>query len=216
MSGQIESLYKVQKKDIPQAGVVLADAFQHDPVWTTFFEGEAKAKIDPIVGAFYVSSIRYCLKYGEVYATSEHLEGVAAWVPGDLADMTMWRQIQSGALLTGMKALIMSTRLGQNMGTMMRVMEPVPAARKANMKGRTFIYLQILGVATELQGQGFGGKLLGALIEESEQKGVPIYTETTLEKAARVYERFGFRVLNQITLPVYNLPLWELIREARK
>ncbi len=41
MSGQIENLYKVQKKDIPKAGVVLADAFQHDPVWKKVLE-EAK------------------------------------------------------------------------------------------------------------------------------------------------------------------------------
>ena len=215
MSGQTENLYKVQKKDIPKAGAELADAFQHDPFWTTFFEGEAKTKINQIVGAFYESSTKYCLKYGEVYATSEHLEGVAAWVAGDLADMTIWRQIQSGAFITGMKAMIMGTRLGRKMGTMVRVLEPVQAARIANMKGRPFIYLQILGVASELQGQGFGGKLLGALIEESEQVGVAIYTETSLEKAVRVYERFGFRVLDQITLPVCDLPMWELVRETR-
>jgi hypothetical protein len=89
---QIENLYKVQKKDIPKAGAVLADAFQYDPFWIKLFEGEAKAKIDQIVGAFYESSTKYCLRYGEVYATSEHLEGIVVWVSGDLADMTIWRQ----------------------------------------------------------------------------------------------------------------------------
>ena len=111
MSGQIENLYKVQKKDIPKAGAVLADAFQHDPFWTTFFEGEAKTKIDQIVGAFYESSTKYCLKYGEVYAPSEHLEGVVAWVADDLAEMTIWRQIQSGAFITGMKAMMIAPDL---------------------------------------------------------------------------------------------------------
>jgi len=96
---------------------------------------------------------------------------------------------------------------------MMRVLEPAQPARKANMKGRAFIYIQILGVASELQGQGLGGKLLGALVEESEQTGVPLYTETTLGEAVGVYERFGFSILNQITLPVYDLPMWELLRE---
>jgi ribosomal protein S18 acetylase RimI-like enzyme len=214
MPEQIKNLYRVQKKDITKAGAVLADAFQHDPFWIKLFEGEAKAKSDQIVGAFYESSIKYCLRYGEVYATSERLEGIVAWVPGDLVDMTIWRQIKSGAFITGMKAMmIMGARLGRKMGAMMRALEPVQAARIANMKGRPFIYLQILGVASELQGQGFGRKLLGALIEESEQVGVPIYTETSLEKALRVYKRFGFRLLNQITLPVYALPMWEMVRE---
>ena len=84
---QIENLYKVQKNDISKTGAVLADAFQHDPVWTKFFKDEAT--IDQ-KGTLFESPIRYCLKYGEVYATSEHLEGIAAWVPGDLADMTIW------------------------------------------------------------------------------------------------------------------------------
>ena len=215
MSEQANNLYRVEKKDVRKAGAVLADAFQHDPLWMKFFEGEAKVKIDQIAGAFYESLTRYCLRYGEVYATSEHLEGIVAWVSGDLADMTIWHQIRSGAFVTGMKAMIMGARVGRNMGTMMRVFEPVQAARIANMKGRPYIYLQILGVASELQGQGFGGKLLGGLIEESEQVWVAIYTETSLGKAVRVYERFGFRVLDQITLPVCDLPMWELVRETR-
>jgi hypothetical protein len=64
-------------------------------------------------------------------------------------------------------------------------------------------------------GQGFGGKLLGALIEESEQVGVPIYLETETEKNVRMYERLSFRLLNQITLPVLDLPMWEMAREPR-
>jgi ribosomal protein S18 acetylase RimI-like enzyme len=71
----------------------------------------------------------------------------------------------------------------------------------------------IIGVASEFQGQGFGGKLLRALIEESEQVGVSIYLETETEKNVRMYERLGFSLLNQITLPVLDLPMWEMVRE---
>ena len=85
MSGQTENLYKVQKKDIPKAGAVLADAFQHDPIWGRILE-EAASNTR---GAFFQSPVRYCSKYGDVYAPSEALEGIAAWVPGDLADMTI-------------------------------------------------------------------------------------------------------------------------------
>jgi ribosomal protein S18 acetylase RimI-like enzyme len=209
MSGQVENLYKVQKKDIPKAGAVLADAFQHDPVWKKFFKSEAK--IDQ-KGVLFESPIRYCLKYGEVYATSEHLEGIAVWVPGDLADMTIWRLIRSGAIISGMKAMRMCTKLAWEKG---RIFEPLQADRKANMKGRSFVYLMIIGVASAFQGQGFGGKLLGALVEESEQVGVPIYVETETERNVRMYERLGFRLLNQITLPVLDLPMWEMAREPR-
>ena len=210
MLRQIESIYKVQKKDIPKAGAVLADAFQHDPLWTKVFEDEAKN--DQKMAAWYEGSVRYCLKYGEVYATSEHLEGIAAWVPDDLADMTIWRMVRSGSIISGMKMGMTMARHAQKMRF---VFEPLEADRKANMKGRSYVYLMIIGVASEFQGQGFGGKLLGALIEESEHVGVPVYLETETERNVRMYERLGFRLLNQITLPVINLPMWEMVREPK-
>jgi len=109
-----------------------------------------------------------------------------------------------------MKAMKACTKLARKQG---RIFEPLQADRRANMKGREYIYLMVIGVASKFQGQGFGGKLLRALIEESEQVGVPIYVETETEKNVRMYERLGFRLLGQITLPVINLPQWEMIRE---
>jgi ribosomal protein S18 acetylase RimI-like enzyme len=205
MSGQIKNLYKVQKNDILKAGVVLADAFQHDPVWKKVLE---EANIDQ-KHAFFESPVRYGLKYGEVYAPSEHLEGIAAWVPSDFADMTFWRAIRSGSFSSVMK---MGMRRALKMKS---IFEPLEADRKANMKGRVYVYLMIIGVASEFQGQGFGGTLLGALIEESEQIGTPLYVETTTERNIRMYERRGFKVLNQITLPIIHLPQWGMVREPK-
>lgn len=207
---QTAELYRTRKEELQDAGAVLADAFGADPVWVKLLDGYPKTKFDRTIAAFYEASIRYCLRYGEVYATSEYLEGVIAWVPGDLADMTLWRQIRSGALLPSIRA---SMLLGTRSLRAVRALAPVPPAREANMGGRTFTYLQVLGVATELQGRGYGGTLLGALVERSDTTGIPVYTETTLEGAVGVYERYGFQVIDQITLPVLDLPLWEFVRE---
>ena len=207
MSGQIENLYKLKKKDIPKVGAVLADAFQHDPVWKKVFEGESN--IDQKFCAFFETPIRYCLKYGEVYTISENLEGIAAWVPGDLADMTIWRLIRSGAIRSGMK---MGAKLGKKMKPLFKQLQK---DRKENMKGKLFIYLQIIGVASKFHGQGFGGKLLRALIEKSERIGSALYLETETEDNVKMYERFGFKLVKQITLPGINLPMWEMVRELK-
>jgi ribosomal protein S18 acetylase RimI-like enzyme len=105
-------------------------------------------------------------------------------------------------------------RMGIRRGMKMKpIFEPLEADRKANMKGRAYIYVIIIGVASESQGWGFGGKLLRAVFEESEGIGIPIYLETTTETNVSLYERLGFRVLNKITLPVVDLPQWEMLRE---
>ncbi len=179
------------------------------------FEGETSTDLDKVVSAFYEASIEYCLRYGKVYGTSEHLEGVAAWVPGDFSNMTLWRQLRSGALLTGLRALRLGRGLGLDIMTMMRELRPVEAARKKNMRGRPFIYLQVLGVATHLQGQGYGRTLIEALLDESERERLPIYTETSLGDAAKVYAHFGFGVIREIMLSAYGVPMWELVREPR-
>lgn len=68
----------------------------------------------------------------------------------------------------------------------------------------------VIAVAPAYQGQGFGGKLLRALIEKSERTGTPLYLET--ESNVRMYEHLGFTVVKEIVLPIVNLPMWEMTR----
>jgi ribosomal protein S18 acetylase RimI-like enzyme len=205
MLEKLEDLYKLQREDIHKAGVVLTDAFQNDPVCKRLLEG---ARIEQKHG-FFESPVRYGLRYGQVYATSKNLEGIAAWVPGNKADMTMWRGIRSGSIISGMK-------LGMKAIMKMKpIFEPLEADRRAHMKGRVYIYLMIIGVASESQGQGLGGKLLRAIIQESEYSERPLYVETSKEQNIDMYERFGFKVLNKMTHPIIDLPQWEMVREPR-
>ncbi len=202
MSEKLDGLYRLQKKDAQRAGAVLTDAFQHDPVWNVIFDG---VNPERRIGAF-ETPVRYCLKYGEVCAPSAALEGVAAWVPGEMADMTPWRVLLSGAMWAGMRMGMTATR------KMMPVFAPIEADRKATMQGNPFIYLLVIGVAPQFQGQGFAGKLLRALIEKSEQAGVPLYLETETENNVRMYEHLGFAVVKEIVLPIINLPMWKMVR----
>ncbi len=97
--------------------------------------------------------------------------------------------------------------------TMVTVFMPIDQDRKEHMRGRDYIYLLMIGVDPQYQGQGYGGQLLSGLIEESEQTGLPIYLETETENNVSVYEHFGFKVVDKVTLPQIDLPMWELIRE---
>jgi ribosomal protein S18 acetylase RimI-like enzyme len=200
-------LYRVKKEDITRIGKVLADAFQHDPLWNKIYEGEPD--FEKRYRAFFEVPVRYCLKYGEVYAPSDDLEGVVAWVTGKYSDMTMWRIMRSGAVGA---ALRMGLNASKKMGP---VFKPVTKDRHEHMAGRTFLYLFIVGVATESQGKGFGRKLIGAAIEKSEREGLQLYLETETEENVKMYEHFGFSLLKKITLPIVDLPLWEMMRKPK-
>jgi ribosomal protein S18 acetylase RimI-like enzyme len=204
VAGKLDNLYRLQKKDARRAGAVLTEAFQHDPVWNAVFDGVAPERR---TGAF-ETPVRYGLKYGEVYAPSAALEGVAVWVPGEFADMTPWRVLLSGAMWAGLRMGITATR------KMLPVFAPIEKDRRATMQGKSYLYLLVIGVAPQFQRQGFAGKLLRALIDKSERAGVSIYLETETESNVRMYEYFGFEVIREMVLPIINLPMWELTREV--
>jgi len=200
-------LYRVKKGDIIRAGKVLAEAFQHDPLWNKIYEGESN--IEKRFRAHFEVPVRYCLKYGEVYAPSENLEGVIGLVPGKYADMNAWRAILSGTMNVGMR---MGLNTAMKMGT---IFKSVVEDRREHMAGGAFLYVLVFGVATELQGKGFGRKLMDAAIEKSEREGLHLYLETETEENVKMYEHFGFRLLKMINLPIVDLPMWEMVREPK-
>jgi ribosomal protein S18 acetylase RimI-like enzyme len=206
ISSHTESLYRLQKKDVRRAGEVLADAFRDDPVWKKVFIGIRPEQTQ----SMFEVPIHYCLRYGQVYATSENLEGLITWVPGNLADMTPWQLLRSGAIWAGLSS---GVRLALRMQPIFR---PTDADRKANMKDSPYLYLPILGVAPAFQGQGLGSRLLSALVAESDRAGVSIYLETETESNVRWYGKYGFEIIKQIILPLIELPVWEMVRRPER
>ncbi len=200
-------LYRVQKGDITQAGKVLADAFKRDPLWNKIFEGESD--LEKRFRAMSEAAVKQSLKYGEIYAPSEDLEGVVAWVPGKYADMTVWQTIRSGNMGTVMR---MGLNALKRMGPALKL---VIKDRHEHMAGSAYLYLLIVGVATELQGKGFGRKLIDAAIEKSDREGLQLYLDVQVEENVKMYEHFGCRLLKRITLPMFDIPIWEMVREPQ-
>ena len=197
----ISDLYKIQKKDLKNAVNVLTNAFSEDSMWKEVFDDEDKNRVLTEV------MVRFCMKYGNVLATSDNLEGVIAIAPHD-KDMTTWRIIRSGAFFLSMKIASESKK--------MKVLSNAIEEAKKSLNLGPYIHLLIMGVSQEFQGKGFGGKLLRALIEKAETERTPIYLETQKEDNINFYEKYGFSVKKKIILPEpLNLPMWLMVREAK-
>jgi ribosomal protein S18 acetylase RimI-like enzyme len=202
---QMEDLYAVRKRDLPRAVAVLTDAFKEDPVWRKALEGIGRA--EQRMSALYESPLRYCLAYGSVYAPTPALEGVAAWMPGERANMSLGRMLRSGGWIAGMR---MGLKFTRRMMPMFRLIEE---DRKTHMKGKRFVYLQIIGVATALQGHGYGSRMLRALVDACDRSGRSLYLETETIRNVELYQRYGFVVLKEFTAPVLGVPMWEMRRD---
>lgn len=197
-------LYRLTRKDVSAASDVLVDAFREDPIWQVILKNASAAQHK----AAFETPLLYCIRYGNTYASSASLEGIVTWTPGDVADMTTWRMLRSGAMWAGLR---MGSQFAATIGHIFR---PFEQDRREQMKGGPYFYIPVLGVATAHHGRGIGTRLLAAAIAESEAKGAPLYLETETEYNVGWYERFGFSVLKQATLPELGLPVWEMVRRV--
>ncbi len=198
----ISELFKIQKRDLKNAVDVLTDAFSKESMWKEVFNDEEKNRILTEV------MVRFCLKYGSVYATSENFEGIMALAPHD-KEMTTWTIVRSGAFFLSMKIADEAKK--------MEVLNSAVEEAKKSLNLGSHIHLLMMGVSQEFQGKGFGGKLLRALVEKAEAEKKSIYLETQKENNVKLYEKYGFSVKKKIILPEpLNLPMWLMVRQVKK
>jgi len=194
----ISDLYRLTSKDYSRACKVLGLAFQEDPIWKAILKDDPD-KFPLVFGV----PLKYCLKYGAIYASSPNLEGIIAWLPSNYVKMGVFRLLMSGALWSAMK-------LGSKLGKLIQeVFEIITEDRETNMKG-TYLYLYVIGVAPEHQGKGIGTNLIKNMLSQIPPE-IPIYLETETERNVSLYKRLGFKVLKKIIVPSLQLPMWEML-----
>lgn len=200
-------IYRLTKEDIPGAVKCLKDAFKDDPLWAVVFQNDPDR--ENALSAFFTIPLLYGMKFGKAYATSPEIEGVAVWVPGKYADMSMWGMLRCGAMSYGTKMGRVSVR---NLAIVSKQVGPY---RKKLMKNRRYLYLMIIGISSTEQGKGLGSKLTEAVKDECDREGLHLYLETEKEENVPFYEKHGFTVLQKIVFKEFNLPMWLMDRKPQ-
>ena len=205
MVSDLNNLVRLQNSQIKPAAEMLARAFQDDPLSGYFFPdaSERKNKL-PYIFEFL---IRYGVLYGEVYAISPNLEGVAVWLPSEKADMTLWRMIWSGGLFMLLKLGIKSI-LRQMSAT-----DYMFSIRKRYVPFR-YWFLQSIGVDPVFQGKGYAGTLLKAMFARTDKEHLPCYLTTENEKNVPFYQHYAFKVVEKVIIPGTEVITWAMLREG--
>ena len=76
-------------------------------------------------------------------------------------------------------------------------------------------FLQAIGVDPEFQGQGHAGRLMRPMLARIDEEHLPCYLETLEEQNVRVYEHFGFKVIEESGIPDTDLINRAMLRDAR-
>jgi GNAT superfamily N-acetyltransferase len=145
--------------------------------------------------------------YNVPFITSPKVEGIAIWIHSDKWEKRkFWRIITSGAIWQAMKIGCKATR------KINKFEKYIEEKHKELVPNRHW-YLSVLAVDPKYQGKGFGSKLVKEMLARIDKEGLPCYVETEGEKNVSMYRRFGFKVLEEFTIPDTKDTLVAMLRE---
>jgi ribosomal protein S18 acetylase RimI-like enzyme len=193
---------KLQSADVPRVAKALASAFEDDPVMTWIFinDAEQHGRLERMF-TFFLH--RIWLEHDECYAP-DGMFGAALWLPPGKWHLGPLAQLR---LVPGMVAV-----MGRSLG---RGFQAVQAIEKRHPSHPPHWYLPTLGVEPEYQGRGFGSALLEPVLARCDRDRVPAYLESSKRRNVVLYERHGFRVVEELRLPKSGPPIWRMWREPR-
>jgi GNAT superfamily N-acetyltransferase len=191
---------KLTADEVPRIATALARAFEDDPVMSWIFrkDSERLARLERAFGLFLR---RIWLPREECYA-ADRLFGAALWLPPNTWHLGVVDQLR-----------LLPSMIGVTGGNLPRLSRVLNIIEKKHPKEPPHYYLAVLGVEPELQGRGFGGALMQPVLARCDREGVPAYLESSKRRNVVLYERHGFRVVEEVRLPKGGPPLWRMWRE---
>jgi ribosomal protein S18 acetylase RimI-like enzyme len=189
-----------------RAGETLARAFQDDPLFTYFIPDAFERQT--VLPSLLAMMARYSVCYGEAYATSPRLEGVACWFPPGQAEMTLRRILR----IAGISLLYYFIKVGAALSKYFSYTTYAGKLHERHTPGSHW-YLSSIGVDPRFQGKGLASQLLRPMLSRIDQERLPCFLETQTETNVSLYQHFGFQVVETGTIPRTDLTHWAMLRE---
>ena len=182
----------------------LARAFDDDPVMAWIFPDEAmrRRRLPP----FFASTLR---------SVSLHQDGTEVAVAGaDVLGGAIW--LAPGAWRPPLRRQLTSLPASViRLGSRLPVASATYGALVRVHPERPHWYLSGIGTDPPAQGTGVGSALLQSRLARCDAAGQPAYLESSKQSNVPFYERHGFRVTGELTVPGGGPTLWLMWRSPR-
>jgi len=192
-------LTSLESRNLHDAAEFLAAAFFNYPMFVFYFPNPSRrSRYLP----WYLRNVLRCaLRYGEAWTTPD-TAGVLFVLPPGHTSLSIREYVRNGFLLTpfvlGLRAYIQS----------MECEDFVGRAQKDVMEDRPHYYLWGVAVDPAEQGKGIGDALIRSFLARTDAEGMSVYLETHDGQNVGYYERYGFELDLQTSIPKHNLPIW--------
>jgi ribosomal protein S18 acetylase RimI-like enzyme len=167
-------------------GAALADAFRDDPVFEFLIPADATGREARML-AYFTSIARSYLRRDKHAFVADEGRGGALWAaPGS------WRMPPSEIVRETPAAV---KAFGRNLPRALRLLTQVEGLHP---KEPHHWYLGYLGTRCDSQGMGIGSAMLREVLAQADDTRTPAYLESSNERNLTLYERHGFRVVEEI------------------
>jgi ribosomal protein S18 acetylase RimI-like enzyme len=194
---------RARETDIPVLAEVLARAFAEDPALSYFTQRDERQHERMVAGM--EAMLRYgSARLSDTYTTAD-LAGAAIWTPPGYSGLGLreWPgMLRKSLFMCGWRGLV-------TIRSARRVLDE----RLARHIPEPNYYLSVIGVDPAGQGQGVGSALMRPILERCDREHVPASLATNLERNVRLYERHGFRVVDEVPIPKTTIPTWFMRRD---
>lgn len=204
MEADSGNLVRLKKSQIKPAAETLARAFQDYPAFIYIIpDASERRKKSPHLFQFFM---RFGILYGEVYATSPNMEGVAVWLPSPIDESTIPQTV-------GSYWLSLETKVGRDVLDRLSYFGGYVGAVRERHTPPCHWFLEFIGVDPVSQGKGYASTLLKPMFTRIDQEHLPCYLNTEVEKNVNIYQRYSFKVVEDITIPGTDIRSWGMLRE---
>lgn len=194
---------RATRADADRVGRALADAFVDDPVFAWLIPLDARHRDRRLRMYFTSMSRSYLRRDKHVYVAGDDQAGALWSAPGhwELPAIEIVRESRSAA-----------SAFGRNLVRALRCQLQIESLHP---KDRQHWYLGYLGTRGPEQGKGIGSALLRQVLQVADRDRLPSYLESSCERNLALYERHGFRIVEQVPLLGSGPTVWRMWREPQ-
>jgi len=202
----VAQLVPLSPQKIAEASRSLAAAFFDDP--TSRFLLPREQSRDRWLRLIHEASLRHVLPEGHVQTIDgDEVSGVIGVVPPGRYPLPTTR------FLRHLVPIILRLPTGGfPLGRAVRALQAQGMIDRLHVKEPHW-YVAVLGVLPERQGEGLGRALLDPPLARADRDRLPTYLETSNERNLTFYGRFGFEVMQEVSIPGGGPPVWTMLRQ---
>ena len=194
----------IRTDQVSSAAGVLANAFAEAPRFNYLLQGDARRQ--PKLTWYWGAVIRACIQSGWTVQVvggdaRSTVRAVAIWEPPQQVSHSILTLVRSGLIAAPLRLGLSAYRRRRALGRLLAELDPPHPCW----------YLDTIGVEPSEQRTGLGTALLSTMLLKIDEQALPSFLDTSAPNNLGYYERFGFRVTAESSLP-NGLPLWGMTR----